>query len=377
MITAVAEDAAKAGWQVTVVTSARGYNRDETYAATEAHAGIRIHRVGGARFNRHSVPGRLVNYLSFLAASTWRMLRLPAPDCLVVTSAPPFSLALAWLLRMLRGIPFVHVAEDLYPELAVASGMLRPDGCSARLAGWCFGRWLQCASAIIVLGQHMKQRLLLSHPRLEPARLMPIDNWHDGRRLTPLKREAAIPIRVQYSGNFGQGHDFSTLVEALEKLRGDPRLSFQFIGGGKRRPWLESEVSRRGLTGCSFHDYVPEAELNVSLNAADLCLVTVARGFEGLLVPSKIYGIMAVGKPVLYYGALEGDVPALIRRHHIGWVIEQGDSTSLARVLTDIAACPEQLAALGANARRAFEAYYDRPLATARYLQVFAQAARS
>lgn len=377
MISAVAEDAARAGWQAGVVTSARGYNREETYPAAEDHAGVRIQRVGGPRFNRHSLLGRLANYLSFVLASGWRLLRLPAPDCLVVTSAPPFSLALAWLTRILRGVPFVYVAEDLYPEIAVASGLLPQRFGLAQFAGWLFGCGLRRATAVIVLGEHMKATLLASHPRLAPERVVPIDNWHDGQRLTPLRRAATVPLRVQYSGNCGEGHDFTTLVDALDQLKGDPRLTFQFIGGGKRRPWLEAEVARRALTGCSFRDYVPEVELNTSLNAADLCLVTVARGFEGLLVPSKIYGIMAVGKPVLYYGALEGDVPALIRRHHIGWVIEQGDSTSLARVLTDIAACPEQLAALGANARRAFEAYYDRPLATARYLQVFAQAARS
>lgn len=148
-------------------------------------------------------------------------------------------------------------------------------------------------------------------------------------------------------------------------------MHFQFIGGGRRRPWLEAEVKQRGLHNCSFHDYVSEAELNQSLNAADLCLVTVACGFEGLLVPSKLYGIMAVGKPVLYYGALEGDVPALIKRHDLGWVVEQGNAAGLARVLLEATSDPLLRARLGANARRAFEAHYDRPLATARYLGVF------
>lgn len=375
MISSVAEDAVRVGWEVTVVTSARGYNRDETYVAREEHAGVHIQRVGGPRFNRHSLAGRLANYLSFVLASGWRLLRLPAPDCLVVTSAPPFSLALAWLTRRLRGVPFVYVAEDLYPEIAVASGLLPQRAGLARFAGWLFGCGLRRAGAVIVLGEHMKARLLASHPRIETTRVVAIHNWHDGQRLTPLCRAAALPLRVQYSGNCGEGHDFTTLVDALEHLKGDPRLCFEFIGGGKRRPWLEAEVQRRGLTGCTFHDYVPEAELNISLNAADLCLVTVARGFEGLLVPSKIYGIMAVGKPVLYYGALEGDVPALVQQHQIGWVIAQGDSAGLARVLTDIATRPEQLAELGANARRAFDVHYDRPLATARYLEVFTQAA--
>ena len=148
-------------------------------------------------------------------------------------------------------------------------------------------------------------------------------------------------------------------------------MHFQFIGGGRRRTWLEAEVKQRGLHNCSFHDYVSEGELNQSLNAADVCLVTVARGFEGLLVPSKLYGIMAVGKPLLYYGAPEGDVPALVKRHDLGWVIVQGDADGLARALREAAADPQLRARLGTNARRAFEAHYDRPLATARYLRVF------
>ena len=374
MISAVAEDAAQAGWRVTVVTSARGYNRDEIYPNFAEHSGVGVHRVGGSRFNRDSVVGRLTNYITFLVASGWKLLWLPAPDCLVVTSAPPFSLALAWFLSAVRRVRFVFVAEDLYPEIAVASGILRPGSVTARLAGWLFGRWLCRAAAIIVLGEHMKGRLLASHPRLDPARVVPIDNWHDGKRLFPLTPGAGGPMCVQYSGNFGEGHDFVTLVNALEQVKADAQLRFQFVGGGRRRPWLEAEVKTRGLANCSFHDYVPEADLNASLNAADVCLVTVARGFEGLLVPSKIYGIMAVGKPVLYYGAPEGDVPALVRRHDLGWVIEQGDVAGLVRALREAAGDSQLRTRFGANARRAFEAHYDRPLATARYLRVFEDA---
>ena len=371
MISAVAEDAVQASWRVTVVTSARGYNRDETYPTFAEHGGASIHRVGGARFNRHSVAGRLANYLTFIVASGWKLLWLPTPDCLVATSAPPFSLALAWFMRVFRPVPFVFVAEDLYPEIAVASGILRAESATTRLAGCLFGRWLRRAETIIVLGEHMKARLLASHPQLDPARVVAIDNWHDGKRLFPLPRAAGERVCVQYSGNFGEGHDFATLASAMERLKGDARMHFQFIGGGRRRPWLEAEVKQRGLHNCSFHDYVPEAELNQSLNTADVCHVTVARGFEGLLVPSKLYGIMAVGKPVLYYGATDGDVPALVKRHELGWVIEQGDAAGLARALREAAADPQLRARLGANARRAFEVHYDRPLATARYIRLF------
>ncbi len=373
MISAVAEDAAKAGWWVTVVTSARGYNADETYPATAMHCGASIHRVGGARFNRHSVAGRLANYLTFVLASGWMLLRLPAPDCLVITSAPPFSVFLAWLLRIFKGVPFVFVAEDLYPDLAIASGILRPHSLIARLAARIFGSAMARADAIIVLGDYMKQRLLAGHPGIQAERVHPIDNWHDGKRLFPLERLAddGLPVCFQYSGNLGEGHEFGTLADAMECVKDDARMRFQFVGRGKRRSWLENEAATRRLVHCSFHDYVPEEELNASLNRADVCLVTVARGFEGLLVPSKIYGIMAVGRPVLYYGAPEGDVPALVRRHELGWVVEQGDVAGLVCALREAVARPELRVKFGANARRAFDAHYDRPLATARYLRVW------
>lgn len=379
MITAVAEDAAAAGRQVTVITSAKGYNLAETYPAFERHAGVDIHRVSGIRLDRHTILGRLANYLSFIACSGWKLLRMPGPDCLVVTSSPPFSIFLAWLLRRCKGTPFVFIAHDLYPEVAVASGILQAESLTTRLAGWFFGGWMSRATAIIVLGDFMKRRVLAAHPGIQPERVLPIDNWHDGRLLFPLPRPATgnAPVCFQYSGNLGEGHEFETLLAGMNQLKGRADLRFQFVGRGKRRPPLEAGVQRLGIGNCAFHDYVPEAELNRSLNQADVCLVTLARGFEGLIVPSKIYGIMAAGKPVLYIGASEGEIPTLVRRHQLGWVVEQGDVAGLVRALEEAADRAELRAVFGHNARQAFAEGYDRPLATQKYLAVFDAAARS
>ena len=111
--------------------------------------------------------------------------------------------------------------------------------------------------------------------------------------------------------------------------------------------------------------------LNESLNRADICIVTLNPGFEGLLVPSKIYGIMAVGRPVLYIGPPEGEIPSLIRNHRMGWIVQSGNTVGLAAAIENGITDPETRRVFGQNARKAFEDCYDRPLATAKYLAVF------
>ena len=373
MITAVAEDAAKAGHVVTVVASARGYNLSETYPRAEAQNGVAITRVRGLSLNRHSVLGRMFNFLAFILSSSLRVLSLPKPDCLIVTSVPPLSLGLGVLLRWLKKVPFVYVIEDLYPDIAFASGLLKRESFSGRFLNRAFGWMMSQAGATIVLGDYMKQRVLASHPQLVPASVHPIHNWQDETLLYPLERTAPHeqPVVFQYSGNFGEAHDFKTIIDAAKNLREAGRIQFEFIGGGKQREFVEREIRDNKLLQCHVRDYVPQADLNKSLNRADVGLVTLARGYEGLIVPSKLYGIMAVGRPVLYVGPLQGEIPDLIRQHSLGWMVEPGDEDGLVKAIREAVEQPQLRMACGTNGRRAFKAYYERKIATAKYLEVF------
>ncbi len=379
MITAVAEDAVAAGWRVTVVTSARGYNLDESYPPLSQHRGIAIRRTTGFRFDRHSSFGRLTNYLSFALLSCLEVLRLPRHDCLVVTSVPPFSLFIGGLFSLIRRRPFVYVIEDLYPELAVASGFLKSGSIICRFVNWVFDCYMRKAAETIVIGEYMQQQVLKSHPRLARAKVHPIHNWHDGRLIYPLARPTGDrpPVCFQYSGNFGAGHDFETLAAAMEHFRDHPDIRFEFVGRGKRRPILEELAQRNNLRTCFFSDYVPNEKLNESLNRADVAIVTLIPGFEGLLVPSKIYGIMAAGRPVLYIGPARGEIPTLIRDHQLGWIVATGDVPGLVAVIKNALQSPATRHQFGLNARSTFTSHYDRPLATARYLEVFSRAVQS
>jgi colanic acid biosynthesis glycosyl transferase WcaI len=375
MITAVAEDTRKAGHSVTVVTSEKGYNQDETYRSVELHHGVNIVRVRGLSLNRHRAAGRMLNYLGFVLLSSVRALRLPKPDCFVFTSVPPVSLWLGVVFGRLRRVPVVYVIEDLYPDILFASGLVRRES----LRGWIlcriFGRWMRQTTATIVLGDYMKRRLLAAYPRLAEPTIHPIHNWQDGDSLYPIARGGGreSPVVFQYSGNLGTAHDFATMMGAARRLRDDAGIQFEFIGRGKHLEFIEREIREGQLSQCSVRDYVPQTQLNESLNQADVCLVTLGRGYEGLIVPSKIYGIMAVGKPALYIGPSSGEIPDLIRQHSIGWIVEPGDENRLVEVIQEAADHPGVRKSYGGNARRAFEAFYERKIATAKYVRVFEQ----
>lgn len=375
MITAVAEDATKAGHAVTVVTSDKGYNQSETYRRSELHHGVNIVRVTGVSLNRHWAVGRILNYLAFILFSTLRVLRLPKPDCFVVTSLPPLSLWLGVVFTRLRKVPVVYVIEDLYPDILFASGLVRRESPWGWLLRMAFDRWMRQMNGTIVLGDYMKRRLLAAYPRLTERTIHPIHNWHDGDLLFPIARDSEVgtPVVFQYSGNFGTAHDFATTMNVARSLRNQPGIRFEFIGRGKHLEFIKAAIRDGELSHCSIRDYVPQSQLNESLNHADVCLVTLARGYEGLIVPSKIYGIMAVGKPVLYIGPPAGEISDLIRQHSIGWIVEPGDEQRLLQVIRDAANHPALRQSYGANARRAFETYYERKIATAQYVRVFEQ----
>ena len=373
MITALAEDSAKAGYAVTVITSTRGYNIEQTYSPFETREHVKIIRVGGANFARHSIFGRLANHFSFLLFSGLKLLRLPKPDCLLVTTVPPFSLLLAVLILFGWRTPFVYVIEDFYPEIAFISGYLNRDSLCGRMLRHFFGWMTRQASAVIVLGDYMKKRVTEAHPQLNKDSIYSIHNWQDGALIFPRPRhdEPTVGVLFQYSGNLGEAHDFVTLLDAIKSLPGELHVQFEFIGRGKQRNFLEAAIAESQLAHCHVKDYVPQELLNESLNRAHVCLVTLKRGYEGLIVPSKIYGIMAAGKPVIFIGALDGEIPSLIRQHEIGWFVEQGDVAELVRVIRIAVRRADLREQFGRNAYQAFSSHYERSLATEKYIHVF------
>jgi len=227
---------------------------------------------------------------------------------------------------------------------------------------------------------------------IAPERMRVIANWADGSAIKPIEREAnslraawglSGTFVVGYSGNLGRAHEIETLLEAMRIVenaeRGQratpstapapsfPAVRWLFIGNGALFEPLKAEVARRGLTSVRFQPYQPRAMLAQSLSAADVHLVSLRPELEGLIVPSKFYGICASGRPTVFIGDGDGEIARLIRRHECGQSIAEGDGAELAQVILNLAADPVACRILGQRARQLFDAEFDTSIAIAQW----------
>ncbi len=367
-------------FDVSVVASRQRY--EQHAAALPRHdgvAGVTIRRVGGTRFGRGRLWGRAIDYLSFHVASAWAALRLLRPGDIVVSKTDPPLLSISiGLVARLRGARRVNWLQDLFPEVAAQLRMLPlPAPLLAALTSL-RDRSLMNADANVVIGDLMAKRLLACS--VAPDRVRTIPNWIDSGWFRPVTPEANSKRRawdlagcfvVQYSGNLGRVHEVETLLSAIRTLaREQPSIRFLFVGGGVQRARLERTVSESGLANVSFRPYQPRSELAETLSVADVHLVTLLPALEGMVVPSKFYGICAVGRATLYIGDPEGELGRIVAGERLGLVVRDGDADGLVSAIRQLAADRGACAAFGANARAAAETRWDKRIAVAQFMEL-------
>ena len=365
------------GVSVCVVTSRQLY--EESHAQLPMHEtirGVEVHRVSTATLGRSQLLGRALDYASFHAAVAWRVWRLLRPGDMVVakTDPPLLSVTLSHVAAW-RGALLINWLQDVFPEVAVtlAPGML-PKPLLAPLI-WMRDRSLRRAAMNIVLSNGMRERVRTRG--VEPGKLLVIPNWADTENLRPRPSAASFTRRrlalmdrfvVGYSGNFGRAHEFDTLIAAATLLEDAPRFAFLMIGGGARSKDLQSAVAEARLNNFHFLGYQPAELLTDSMAAADIHLVSLLPALEGLIVPSKIYGILAAGRPALFIGEPAGDIGTMLLEHDCGIAVKVGDATAMAAELRRLGEDPGRLAAMGENARRLAQARYSSEYAVTEWL---------
>ena len=325
-------------------------------------AGVLIRRIpalirGDVR--RHKV----LRQAWFLLAALPAMVVGRRPDLLVTQTNPPVTVLLtavvSWLLRR----PYVIIAQDLYPEVIFAHGMLSRRSLLAELLTAVFGRAYRSATAVVSLGPRMTSRLI--EKGVAADRVWQIPNWATGD--LRVVRGAANELRrswnlegkfvVLYSGNLGIAHDCETLIRAVGiSSHAVAHLRLVFIGGGTRSEEARKLVQELKLEGIVlFKPFVPFALLPQTYGLADLSVVTLLPGFEGLVVPSKLLGNMARGVPTLYIGPPASDVGIWLQESGGGVSIANGDADAAAECLTMCVHDAGRLEEFGAASRR----FYD------------------
>jgi glycosyltransferase involved in cell wall biosynthesis len=385
LLSDLGESLAARGHQVTAMASARPYAGAGWLPLRERHRGVDIVRVPATALGRARKLGRTVDYASFLAGLTAPLLAGPRPDLVVALSTPPLVAAMGLLLKRLRGTRLVYWVMDVYPDVALTLGALSPGSPVTRLLG-SLGRTLyDGADAIVALDDAMRERLVAGGA--DPARVEVIDNWPPAvggvdaigprdRAANPLRRALHLGDRftVSYSGNMGLGHDLQTIAQAMRILR-DEDMHWLFIGDGPGRATLVDASRALDPARVTFLSYRAREELPDSLTAAHVSLVALDAGLAGLLVPSKLYALLAAGVPIAYVGPASGRVADVIRDHAVGVTIANGDGAGLATALRRLRAAPAEREAMGARARALYEARFTRAHALARHHELLGRVA--
>ena len=359
-------------FEVHVVTSRQRY--DDPAASLpryELSHGVSIDRVYATTFGRASLAGRALDYATFYAAAALRLLHLARRgDTIVAKTDPPLiSVPAGWVAR-LRGAQLVNWVQDMFPEVAAELGLSVGRGAVGAALRSLRNASLCRAAANVALGSRMRDRIAAAGVPRERIQVIP--NWADGLALqpamagtNPLRGEWGVGDKfvVGYSGNFGRVHEFQTLIGAAQTLRERPEIVFVLIGAGAQKALLETEASIQGLSNLVFKPYQPRSRLGHSLGVADVHIVTLRPELEGLVVPSKFYGIAAAGRPTLFIGDPDGEIGSIVRETECGLCIAQGDVKGLAEALSSLRDDPETCERMGRNARRAFEVRFDKTIA--------------
>jgi colanic acid biosynthesis glycosyl transferase WcaI len=369
LLTDLARELCNRGHQVTVVCTDGGY----APSAAGDLPGIRIERVKALPFVRGRV-GRLLSYLSFYPAALLRALSLPRPDLVVSLTTPPLINLVGSIVKALRGSPHLIWEMDLYPDVAVELNYLKPNGVVHRLTASIADFSRRHCDGIIALGACMKARLTARG--IDPRKIVVAENWADGKAIHPYPRlHDQDQLVLLYSGNLGLAHDVETIAGAILRLREDHRFRFVFVGGGSRRPELAALAQTHQIHSIKLLPYAPREGLGRSLAAGDIGLVTQLDASCGTVVPSKIYGILAAGRPVLFIGPSDATPARIIERFQCGWQIGCGDVDSLTHLLTRLVEDPAEVEEAGRRARLALLQNFDLPIGVDRIIRILERAA--
>lgn len=375
LLTELCEDLAER-FDVSVIAGAA--NSNPTNAGyrrwgTDQRNGVTIHRVLHTRFSKRRLLGRTINLKSFLAASTIRAMRLPRPD-VIITETDPFLLAsIGRRLKNWFGCRFIAYLQDIYPDVAVSLRKIQEGRLTARIRR-SLAKSYQAADRVIVLSEDMRQRI--SQWGIDRSRIESIPNWVDTNEILPIKgpenefmirQQLAGRFIVMHSGNMGLSQQLDTLLDAANRLRSYSQIQFLLVGDGANRAALENRASSLELTNLEFHGYQPKSALAHSLSAADVHIISTHPDAIACLMPSKLYGILASGTPVIAVVPEDSELARIVEGHAVGFAVEPYDVDQLVDRVRYLAEHPEVAAEMGVRARKLAESQYDRRVITARF----------
>lgn len=355
--------------------------KGETPGSTfEQFGGIEIHRVWTSGLGHGSLMRRAVDYLSFYPGALLKLLRIAGRgDTIILKTDPPLLLLIGLLAAKLRRARLINWLQDLYPEVGAQLGIPLLKGRLGAVLRKMRNIVLRHSEQNVAIGECMRNRLLSEG--VPGDRISVVQNWADDRAITPMAGHSqrdkwGIPnsaFVVGYSGNLGRAHESDTLLSAARALKHRTDIIFLLIGGGSESARLQQQVTNEGFTNFIFKEHQARDQLNDALSVADIHWLSLRPGLQGLIVPSKFYGIAAAGRGVIAIVPDNCQPARTIEECRCGEVIAPGDWEALASTIIELSDDRSQAKAMGGRARQMLDSRYSRQAALQRWKTLLAE----
>ena len=372
LITELATDLVRRGHQVAFITGAPNYPQGRVFAGYSNRAyqvewleGVRVVRTWSYISPSRGFWPRLLHYGTYSASALYGGLFAGKPD-VIVSYSPPLPLGVsAWLLSRLWQVPWVLELEDLYPDAAVAAGVLRGRRVIAFFSA--MERFLyRHATHISVISESFRTNLDRKGVPAEKMTLIPV--WADPDIVHPLPKENRFRQRlglsgklvVMYAGNLGLTSCLEDVIDAAKLLKEAADICFVIVGEGVKKDNLAAMAQDAALTNVMFLPYQPREVFPEMLAAADVGLVTLNHSSASSSLPSKVFNVMASARPILAVAPLDSEFAHLVEDGHCGMVIPPEHPARLADVLLGLRGQADVLAAMGQNGRSQLESRFSR-----------------
>jgi glycosyltransferase involved in cell wall biosynthesis len=377
LLTELCEELAR-DHDVTVITGRLRDHEDEP--DYEVRNGVEIIRVHSTSYDRAPLHRRAINYFTYLGRALRQSVRAQRPDIVLCMTDPPMVGDIALLVAKRFRAPLVVITQDVFPEIAVRLRRLT-NPFLIRLLDVVTRFYLRRADRVVAIGDMMRARL--EAKGAEPGRIRVIPNWTDTTAITPAARDndwarendLVDHFVVMHSGNVGHAQDLETLIRASTMLRDLERLAVVLVGFGARHAYYEGLVDQLGATAVRFLPYQPREVLSQSLSSADVHFVGLARGLAGFVVPSRLYGILAAGRPALVSADENSETAQIVQTVGCGLVVPPGQPDQVAEAIRSLASNELDLDEMGRRGRHYVEAEAGREAAFARYRALLAELA--
>jgi glycosyltransferase involved in cell wall biosynthesis len=373
----------KRGIKIRVFTGQPGYAFTTAQApAVEQLGNIRVQRSRATQLWSNRIRGKAMNGILFTVRTFLHIIKNSRKnDVFLLTSAPPFLSIAGYLGHLLLRFPYVCLIYDLYPDIAIALGVIPQKHWLVKLWRAINRRIWRASQGIIVLSPDMKERVIAICPEVAD-RISVIHSWGDPELIVPIAKEENwfakqhnldSKFTVLYSGNMGRCHDLDTILATAQQLQDEP-IQFVCIGGGPKRESFIEEVTRLGLKNFLFLPYQDKSVLPYSLTACDLLLVSVESGLESLVAPSKLYPALAAGRPVAAICPKNSYLRQLITDGEFGISIDNGDSDSLSKFILKLKSDRQLAEKIGNASREYLQSNFTPEIISKQYIDVLEQA---